>query len=370
MTSATVKKTAANIALLLVVSLAALLLAEFAVRAFMKDEMVLFARYHTDADYGEFTLRRIRPNSVFHHTSVDGSWKFETNAQGFRNREDFSYTKPPGVVRVLTLGDSHTQGYEARQDYTYSASIERYLEARGYKAQVLNTGVSGFSTAEALAFLENEGIKYEPDVVVLGFYANDFEDNIKAGLFGLNEEGELTVVKTRHVPGVRIQNVIYSLPLVPWLSEHSYLYSALFNGVWDFFKGRLRDTALSEATEYAIPMAEKASDYQTELASALLTRMYQFCRDRGIPLVILDIPRISGAASIQHPLKERAADFSDAFIDGSAVLADYAGVAELHAPHGARHISEFAHIMLGVAAARQIDAWLADPVLVAPHSGL
>ncbi len=236
MNRATINKVAVNVAVVFVFSLVSFALAEIVTRAVFRDEIQLFARHHTDARYGEFTLRRIAPDKVFWHTSADGSWRFETNAQGFRNREDFEYEKDEGVIRVLALGDSHTQGYEVRQDFTYSAVIEKFLRAHGFEAQVLNSGVSGFSTAEELVFLENEGIRYEPDFVVLGFFANDFEDNLKAGLFRLHEDGTLSVEKTEHVPGVGIQKLIDALPMMQWLGENSYFYSLLFNTVWEYFK--------------------------------------------------------------------------------------------------------------------------------------
>ena len=50
---------------------------EFVVRGLYKDETVLFPRYHTDARYGEFSLLKMRPNSEFWHTSIDGSWKIK-----------------------------------------------------------------------------------------------------------------------------------------------------------------------------------------------------------------------------------------------------------------------------------------------------
>ena len=153
---------------------------ELAVRTVYKSANVLYPRYHTDYRYGPYTIRGIRPNSQFWHTSVDGPWKFVTNNRGFRDTRNFGYAKPAGALRVLVLGDSQTQGYEARQEATYSAALERYLARKGILAQVLNAGVSGFSTAEELVFLENEGYRYQPDVVVLGFYANDFEDNLRA----------------------------------------------------------------------------------------------------------------------------------------------------------------------------------------------
>ena len=331
---------------------------EIIVRGFVGD-IFLAPRYHTDAVYGDFVLRRLRPNSVFWHTSRDGSWKFVTNTQGFRDTEDYAYDKPEGLLRVISLGDSQTQGFEVRQRRTFSEVIERALKARGIEAQVLNTGISGFSTAEELAFLENEGIKYKPDVVVLGFFGNDFSDNLKAGLFAL-EHGELVVKRTTHTPGVRILKAINAVAPLRWLSENSHLYSLAMNTVWDTAKRLL--LSRSEAalqTEYAIP-TEQITAYKETLMVRLLERMYEFCRKRGIRLIIVDIPAPSKPggdmfrSSVPPAMVPEFRSNSDAFISSDEALGDYRNVAEFHLPHGHRHISEFTHLMLGLAAARAI----------------
>lgn len=347
-----------NIGVLFAFSLIAFGIGEFITRAMYKDRITLFPRYHTYAQYGDFTIRRIRPNSTFWHTSPDGSWRFQTNAQGFRNYTDFDYDKDPRKLRVIALGDSHTQGYEVRQDFTYSSVIEKYLRKNGHDAEVINTGVSGFSTAEALVFLENEGIKYQPDVVVLGFFANDYEDNIKAGLFRLHDSGELLVEKFEHAPGVRIQNIIYSVPFVSWLGENSYFYSALFNAAWMFAKNALAEDAAGQVAEYAVASGDPVSDYQMELTTALLERLHKFCQERGIPLVIIDIPQYSTdsiVSSLDDKTLTRIEEYSDRFVSSTELLAPYGGVAEIHRPRGQVHISEFTHAVLGVEAAREID---------------
>ncbi|NND55516.1 MAG: hypothetical protein HKN56_11180 [Gammaproteobacteria bacterium] len=347
------KNRIAGLAVFAVVMLGMLLIGEWVIRGLFADETVLFPRYHTDVQYGDYTLRRIRPNSRFRHASIDGSWEFVTNSQGFRNREDFSYQKPPNTFRVLSLGDSHTQGYEVRQDHTFSAVLERYLEKHLGSAQVLNTGVSGFSNAEALVLLENEGLRYDPDVVVLGFFGNDLEDNIKAGLFKLNEAGDLVPARYEHIPGVRIQNIIYSIPGVQWLSENSYFYSVLFNSTWDFFKNRLTQQASEQVAEYAVPQKTEYSNYEIALAEALLERLHQVCKDNGITLVVVDIPLLvrdgEVVSSFPDSLQEAARQHSDIFIDSKTLFSDYAGAIELQLPHGHHHISEFSHALIGVA---------------------
>lgn len=354
-----IKNITINTAILILSFVVFFIIAEIIVRSLYKQETVLFPRYHTDAKYGEFTLRKIRPNSEFWHTSRDGSWKFNTNSKGFRNYKDFTYEKPEGVVRVLSIGDSHTQGYEVRQDYTFSAVIEKYLNLHGVKSEVINAGVSGFSTAEELLFLENEGIKYKPDVVVLGFFANDYEDNLKANFFKLDENGKLVINKKEHIPGVRIQNIIYEIPLVKWMSENSYFYSVMFNTTWLFFKSKLAKNAAEQVAEYAVPTKTEHSDYQTFLTAALIKRMYNFCKDNNIKLIVIDIPQIEGVNSVKSSfsslLLPTVINNSDAYFTTDMLLSDYVGVAELHVPHGHRHISEFTHTLFGVAVAKKIQ---------------
>lgn len=346
---------ALNVAIAAVAIACGLAIGEGLVRLLFKDGATLFPRYHTDYQYGRYLLRGIRPNSQFWHTSIDGTWKFTTNSRGFRNSAEFSYAKPEGTFRILSIGDSHTQGYEVRQDYTYSATAERYLRARGLSAEAINAGVSGFSTAEALAFLEEEGHRFQPDVVVLGFYANDFEDNLKAGLFALDARNELQERKYSHIPGVRIQNVIYSVPPVRWLSENSYLYSLAFNGVWNYFKQNLRDSAVHGAhasePEYAVPTRDGPSDGEVALAARLIERMHRFCTERGVRLIVVDIPRRSGAheygSSLTPALQARLDSAGVEMLTSESVLSEFRGIAEFHKPHGHHHISEFTHVLIG-----------------------
>jgi hypothetical protein len=326
-----------------------------AVRALYKDQTVMFPRYQTDYRYGEYTLRGIRPTARFRHTSADGSWQFVTNSRGLRDAREFPYAKPAGTLRVLALGDSHTQGYEVRQEATFSAVLERYLARRGVHAEVLNAGVSGFSTAEALAYLENEGHNYQPDVVVLGFYANDFEDNLKAGLFGLDGE-TLLALKRSHIPGVAVQNAIYALPGVRWLSENSYAYSLVFNGVWNHFKSVLRRHAApadAPAPEYAIATKAEHSPYEVALATALVERMQRFCDRRGMRLIVVDIPRPNEHYQLVESLPQSMPKQVE-LVASRQLLGEFDGVTEFHVPHGQQHISEFTHALIGVELGRRI----------------
>jgi len=333
-----------------------LIMAEVAVRVINK-ETVLFPRYHTSAQYGEFTLRKLRPNMIFWHTSIDGSWKFVINGQGFRDEKEYRHEKPSGRIRVLSVGDSHTEGFEVKQEQTFSEVIERFLKNKGVDAEVLNTGISGFSTAEAIVFIENEGVRYRPDVIVYGLFANDFEDNLKAGLFKL--EGErLVIAKREHIPGVKVLDLVNSIAPMRWFSENSFLYNLALNTVWE----RAKDILLRKAervaqTEYAIA-TEDVTEIKRRLMTTLLKRMYKFAKTRGIKLIILDIPATSAKgqfrSSIPAGFKSIVEGSCDVFIDSEKALGKYRYVTDIHLQNGHRHISAFTHTILGVATGSRI----------------
>lgn len=96
------------------------------------------------------------------------------NAHGLRD-VDHGYEKPIGVERVMLLGDSFIEALQV----PLADTITRRLQAAlGQHVEVIGTGVSGYGTASELLFLRREGLRYDPDVVVLGFYpGNDVKNN-------------------------------------------------------------------------------------------------------------------------------------------------------------------------------------------------
>ena len=353
------RNTALNLALVAVVSLVCLGLCEIGTRLLFGDQILLIPRYHTSAHYGEFTIRRLRPNFRFWHTEPDGRWEFVTNSQGFRSDEDFRLEKAPGAFRVIALGDSTTEGFEVRQNHTYSAVLERYLRKYGVNAEVFNTGISGFGTAEELVYLENEGIKYKPDAVVLGFFGNDFDDNARSDLFRI-ADGKLVVANQTYIPGVRILDVINAIPPLRWLSENSYFYSFAMNTVWDAEK-RARLGSAEQANETELMRSTSFDKYKTDLTVALLQRLYTFCRSHGVMLIVVDIPERSEPdfmGSVPAELQSQFRENSDALISSDDVFAPYLGLTELHALHGAGHPNEFSNLMIGIAIGEKIRSRL------------
>ncbi len=342
----------------------ALLLLEFAVRVLFSHQIVLFPRYVVAKSYGEYSIRSIMPSITYIHTSIDGRWKFTINSNGFRNYVDYNYDKG-NKLRVLCIGDSHTLGYEVGQDQTYAAVIEKYLQQRGYEVEVINAGVSGFSNAEELIFLEQEGIKYKPDIVVLGFYANDFEDNIRTGLFALDDNKDLVVVKKEYLPGAYFQQTVYRFGIMRWLHEHSYLYSWIMNIAQEVYKRQLTQQARSQLEEFAMPKKDTYTDYEMELARKIIEKMIEVSHRHQAKLLFIDIPSSKGRGQFQSSvpleLKSTFKSLSDGYLDSELLLGDYRGIVDIHVPHGHHHISPFTHAVLGVASAKEIVKWHPTP---------
>src|SRR5271163_1915378 len=105
------------------------------------------------------------------------------NSHGFRDLER-SYEKQADTIRIAVLGNSWTEAMQVPLDKNYCSVLERKLTEQsccaGKRFEVLNFGVSGYSTAQELLLLREEVWKYHPDVVILAFYsARDIANNVR-----------------------------------------------------------------------------------------------------------------------------------------------------------------------------------------------
>jgi len=96
----------------------------------------------------------------------------ETNSYGLRDVER-SIAKPPGVKRVILLGDSVVVGHGLPQlDDLMSRQLERLFPAGS--VEVLNMAVSGYCTRSEVELLKEKGLQFDPDLVIVVFVENDF----------------------------------------------------------------------------------------------------------------------------------------------------------------------------------------------------
>lgn len=106
------------------------------------------------------------------------------NSRGWRDRE-FAYPKPPGVVRIVVVGDSYVEGKEVPLEHTIHKRLEallnRELGRPGRRFEVIGLARGGISTEMEYRVIRERALRYAPDVVVLAFFAgNDVRDNAPA----------------------------------------------------------------------------------------------------------------------------------------------------------------------------------------------
>ena len=123
---------------------------------------------------------RLRPDYAGWNTN-EGKVFFRTNHAGFRDR-DHTVAKQSDTLRIVVLGDSYCEAVQVELERTFWSVLERELNQcellTSKKIEVLNSGVSGYGTAQELLMLRHHLWKYEPDVVLLAFLSgNDIRNN-------------------------------------------------------------------------------------------------------------------------------------------------------------------------------------------------
>lgn len=128
-----------------------------------------------DTMTGEYMPIRLEP----HFSGEVSGLRFSTNAYGFRGSEDFSVSPPAGERRVLALGDSVGFGWGIDLKDHYTRVLEDQLNAAGAENRwrVVNAAGQGYSPSSYHAYLSHEGLRFEPDVVLVQIeLCNDVTD--------------------------------------------------------------------------------------------------------------------------------------------------------------------------------------------------
>ena len=88
-------------------------------------------------------------------------------------KPDRSKTPVPGErPNIVAFGDSLTAGLGVPQDQSYPAQLQRKLDAAGYAYRVVNSGVSGETTAGGVRRV-SWVLKNKPAIVILELGGND-----------------------------------------------------------------------------------------------------------------------------------------------------------------------------------------------------
>ncbi len=119
--------------------------------------------------------------------NLEGSHRIENvtfnrfNSRGYHDREH-NKAKKQGTFRIAVVGDSFVQSSEVTLSDHFvplmGKEINTRLSSAKQTVEVINFGISGYSTSQELILLKTEIREYQPDMVLLMVYpGNDIIDN-------------------------------------------------------------------------------------------------------------------------------------------------------------------------------------------------
>lgn len=156
-----------------------------------------------------------RPNMRGTHPGFGAA--FTTNSRGLRDRE-YTVPKPPGVRRVVVLGDSFAWGHGVADDEVFTEVLEQRLP----DTEIVNLGVTGFNLEREFRYLQRVGMRYEPQVVIVAVCQNDIPAHAVHAAAESKKRDESPPVARARIEGPRPGHF---RPVKQFLNSHSCLYA-------------------------------------------------------------------------------------------------------------------------------------------------
>jgi hypothetical protein len=186
-------------------------------------------------------------------------------------------------TRVVVLGDSIAFGLDVSDEETFSS----VMDARDNGIEVLNLAVQGYGPGQELMLLLADGLGHSPDVVVLAFcLSNDFADAVlPVSLYdGRTPKPRFGFAGDRLVLDDSSLLRSAAQRTVQWLGDHSHLFNRL--------GGSLERAQPPSEVHWHARKREALQDEGNvlRLALALVGRMDEECRRRGIPFLVAAFP--------------------------------------------------------------------------------
>ncbi|MBN2406606.1 MAG: hypothetical protein JXJ19_02815 [Elusimicrobia bacterium] len=262
--------------------------------------------YMKDNDLGW----KLRPDAY----DISGSFVVRVNSKGLRGPE-LDYRKPAGTKRILFLGDSVTFGYNLEKDEdTFPYIVEKILkDERGLDIQAVNSGVGGYSPWQEYIYLQKEGLKYDPDLVVLTFVLNDVTEKFilkRFGGTGMASEGWQLFQTASGKSGIRY--------LTRKLAERLKYGKDVKEGA--------REKEIYDSITMIYEPDKPWFRNAWKITLGNLSKIVELCRDKDIPLLLVITPynhqfeNIKDYSAPQEKLRLFAIENNVPFLDMLPVL--------------------------------------------------
>ncbi len=223
-----------------------------------------------------------KPDFEGRFRTVDFDVRVAHNGDGFR-RQEHRHAAAGHGQRIYVFGDSFTWGWGVEQGEVYTDQMSRSLK----EYEVQNFGLDGSGTIQQHALFERH-VKQQlrpGEMVLLGFFSNDFSDNIRGCLRGSMRDGKIVVTG----PGPPHSK------LKSWLKDHFYVFNLVAYQVDHLQAVRHQWHGARRAAELQkLDGGPKDRDIPLDSREAVVTSHFleQFrddCHERGATFVIAAI---------------------------------------------------------------------------------
>jgi lysophospholipase L1-like esterase len=203
------------------------------------------------------------------------------NQKGLRDREH-SYERLPHTNRILVLGDSFAWGYGIEESERFSQLLETSLGV-----EVINAGVSGYSTDQELLWFKGEGIKYNPDLVILIFTGNDIGDNQRQLVNTIYYKPQFVLEEDHLIlTGYPVPRTKAQGRFIYFLSQHSALAYFFVQRYFDL-RSFYRDFNINPDKANISASNLSSAGKPFELTLALLDEMRNITKSKGAEFMIV-----------------------------------------------------------------------------------
>jgi len=247
-----------------------ILISEFALRCYvktMRQKAVISSSWiPNEVKFAILTENYLEPDPLLYWRLRTKDRKVAVNSLHTRG-EEFSKRKNPGVFRIVCIGDSSTYGAFINNDAdTYCKVLEKMLNSvlnQNIRCEVINAGVPGYGTFQALSYLQKIIVTWHPDLVTV--------------YIGVNNDYNIT----------RYFNIEPRIkqPLIMRVNdffEHSYAY--------DFLKSCFLKIKIYFVNKFDKDFVFKYHQTSYELMKIHFLRMVNIAKGNGFKIVFLNYP--------------------------------------------------------------------------------
>jgi hypothetical protein len=189
-------------------------------------------------DFNNRVGYELRPHQEYEYVSQSGEFAL-TVKHNSRGLHDVEHTleKPQGVFRILILADSYGHAREVPLETNFARQLEALLNdsaPEGTLFEVINAGHFGLGTVQEYLTYTTEGHRYNPDLVLLGFYVgNDVLDNYGPLVQRWNDVDRVDFPHYRYSsdrPDLVQPGMDWDRRLKSWLRQNSFIVNTLAGG--------------------------------------------------------------------------------------------------------------------------------------------